>query len=138
MGGALLKVKVPASRSSIRPRPQPHGLAGKPALGGRQQIEAEQTNVAPQRNQRLGAAEQSRDLIREAHSEVLIQALALAIRLYRCEVAQRFVAGEQRGGQGIGIAKAIVSLSLFHEGRMFMQRQFKAYNEDNGMLPPAR
>lgn len=41
-------------------------------------------------------------------------------------------------GQGIGIAKAIVSLSLFHEGRMFMQRQFKAYNEANGMLPPAR
>lgn len=32
-------------------------------------------------------------------------------------------------GQGIGIAKAIVSLSLFHEGRMFIHRQFKSHNE---------
>lgn len=31
-------------------------------------------------------------------------------------------------GQGIGIAKAIVSLSLFHEGRLFMQDRFKDYN----------
>ena len=35
-------------------------------------------------------------------------------------------------GQGIGIAKAIVSLSLFHEGRMFLVRNLKAYNEGNG------
>ena len=38
-------------------------------------------------------------------------------------------------GQGIGIAKAIVSLTLFHEGRMFLQRQFKGYNESKGLLP---
>lgn len=31
-------------------------------------------------------------------------------------------------GQGLGIAKAIVSLSLFHEGRLFLTRQTKAYN----------
>jgi len=38
-------------------------------------------------------------------------------------------------GQGIGIAKAIVSLSLFHEGRMFLASQMKSYNEKNGYLP---
>lgn len=31
-------------------------------------------------------------------------------------------------GQGIGIAKAIISLTLFHEGRIFLQNTFKAYN----------
>merc|ERR1711871_1486739 len=35
-------------------------------------------------------------------------------------------------GQGIGIAKAIVSLSLFHEGRMGLARYMKQYNIDNG------
>ena len=37
-------------------------------------------------------------------------------------------------GQGLGIAKAIVSLSLFHEGRMFVARQIKANNESNGRV----
>jgi len=32
-------------------------------------------------------------------------------------------------GQGIGIAKAIVSLTLFHEGRMYIAAKFKASNE---------
>jgi len=32
-------------------------------------------------------------------------------------------------GQGIGIAKAIVSLTLFHEGRLFIGGQFKASNK---------
>lgn len=35
-------------------------------------------------------------------------------------------------GQGIGIAKAVISLSLFHEGRHFLQDAFKAYNIRNG------
>lgn len=35
-------------------------------------------------------------------------------------------------GQGIGIAKAIISLSLFHEGRHFLQDAFKNYNIRNG------
>ena len=35
-------------------------------------------------------------------------------------------------GQGIGIMKAIVSLSLFHEGRMFCGRCFKSYNVSRG------
>jgi len=38
-------------------------------------------------------------------------------------------------GQGIGIAKAIVSLTLFHEGRMFLARQFKERNKTNGWMP---
>ena len=41
-------------------------------------------------------------------------------------------------GQGIGIAKAIVSLTLFHEGRMFLARQTKEYNVKNGYLPPKK
>ena len=32
-------------------------------------------------------------------------------------------------GQGIGIAKAIVSLTLFHEGRLFLTDKMKRYNE---------
>ena len=41
-------------------------------------------------------------------------------------------------GQGIGILKAVVSLSLFHEGRMFCGRCFKGYNEAAGRVyvPP--
>jgi hypothetical protein len=35
-------------------------------------------------------------------------------------------------GQGIGIAKAIISLTLFHEGRHFLQDAFKAQNVKNG------
>jgi hypothetical protein len=35
-------------------------------------------------------------------------------------------------GNGIGIVKAIISLSLFHEGRMFLTDTFKEYNNRNG------
>ena len=38
-------------------------------------------------------------------------------------------------GQGIGIAKAVISLSLFHEGRHFMQDWFKNYNIQHGYEP---
>lgn len=38
-------------------------------------------------------------------------------------------------GQGIGIVKAIISLSLFHEGRIFCTNQFKAYNHRHGLVP---
>ena len=31
-------------------------------------------------------------------------------------------------GQGLGMAKAIVSLTLFHEGRLFLTKQMKIYN----------
>ncbi len=40
-------------------------------------------------------------------------------------------------GQGIGIAKAVISLSLFHEGRHFLQDAFKQYNIDNGLYEEA-
>lgn len=36
-------------------------------------------------------------------------------------------------GQGIGIMKAVISLSLFHEGRHFLQDAFKNYNIENGL-----
>lgn len=39
-------------------------------------------------------------------------------------------------GQGIGIAKAVISLSLFHEGRHFLQDQLKAYNVKHGYYTP--
>merc|ERR1719164_204236 len=41
-------------------------------------------------------------------------------------------------GQGIGIFKAIISLTLFHEGRLFLGRNFKEYNKSRGLLPPAK
>jgi len=37
-------------------------------------------------------------------------------------------------GQGIGIVKAVISLSLFHEGRHFLQDAFKNYNVENGYV----
>jgi hypothetical protein len=41
-------------------------------------------------------------------------------------------------GQGIGIAKAVISLTLFHEGRIFLQSQFRNYNIKKGhFVPPA-
>lgn len=38
-------------------------------------------------------------------------------------------------GQGIGITKAIISLTMFHEGRIFMTNFFKERNERNGLMP---
>jgi len=38
-------------------------------------------------------------------------------------------------GQTTGIAKAIVSLTLFHEGRLFLARQFKERNKRNNWMP---
>jgi hypothetical protein len=35
-------------------------------------------------------------------------------------------------GQGIGIAKAIISLTLFHEGRIFLQGSFRQWNIKKG------
>lgn len=35
-------------------------------------------------------------------------------------------------GQGIGIAKAVISLTLFHEGRLWLQDAFRAYNVKHG------
>ena len=40
-------------------------------------------------------------------------------------------------GQGIGIMKAVISLTLFHEGRMYLQDAFKQYNIDNGHFDPS-
>lgn len=37
-------------------------------------------------------------------------------------------------GQGIGIAKAVLSLTLFHEGRIWCMGAFKGYNEKNGYV----
>ena len=55
-----------------------------------------------------------------------------AIREMGADMAKFGLAGVFRG-QGIGIAKAIVSLTLFHEGRLFMTRKFKEYNKSKGM-----
>ena len=41
-------------------------------------------------------------------------------------------------GQGVGIFKAIISLTLFHEGRMFIARKFRESNEAKGLLPPKK
>jgi hypothetical protein len=39
-------------------------------------------------------------------------------------------------GQGVGITKAVISLTLFHEGRMFMQDAFKEHNIKKGYYTP--
>merc|ERR1719201_207338 len=49
------------------------------------------------------------------------------------DMAKFGLAGVFRG-QGIGIAKAIVSLTLFHEGRMWLADKFKDYNKANGVV----
>ena len=41
-------------------------------------------------------------------------------------------------GQGIGIAKAIVSLTLFHEGRLWLHGTFKKKNIEAGWVPPPK
>jgi len=41
-------------------------------------------------------------------------------------------------GQGIGIAKAIVSLTLFHEGRIWLTGKLKERNVRNGWVPAAQ
>jgi hypothetical protein len=38
-------------------------------------------------------------------------------------------------GQGLGIAKAMISLTMFHEGRMFLAAWFKSRNEAAGLVP---
>jgi hypothetical protein len=40
-------------------------------------------------------------------------------------------------GQGIGIVKAVISLTLFHEGRMYLQDAFMNHNIQNGSYTPA-
>jgi len=50
------------------------------------------------------------------------------------DMAKFGLAGVFRG-QGIGIAKAIVSLTLFHEGRIFLTKKLKERNVRNGWVP---
>merc|ERR1712045_319169 len=39
-------------------------------------------------------------------------------------------------GQGIGIAKAVLSLTMFHQGRIWLTDAFKAQNLNNGSFVP--
>lgn len=39
-------------------------------------------------------------------------------------------------GQGIGIAKAVLSLTMFHQGRIFLTDSLKAYNVRSGRYDP--
>lgn len=57
-----------------------------------------------------------------------------AVKEMAADMAEFGLRGVFRG-QAIGIGKAVVSLSLFHEGRMFLARQFKASNEAAGKVP---
>ena len=72
--------------------------------------------------------------------EVIMQTNSIQGKAYTVSEAVKEVISDSakfglRGvfrGQGIGIGKAIISLTLFHEGRMFCQDQFKEYNVRNG------
>jgi hypothetical protein len=57
-----------------------------------------------------------------------------ALRELGADMAKFGLSGIFRG-QGIGIFKAIISLTLFHEGRLFLTRQFKAHNIRTGKFP---
>jgi hypothetical protein len=72
----------------------------------------------------------------ESRLEVIMQTNSLkgnsistvaALKELSTDMAKFGLAGIFRG-QGIGIAKAIVSLTLFHEGRIFITNQFKQHN----------
>jgi len=60
-----------------------------------------------------------------------------AIKEMGADMAKFGMAGIFRG-QGIGIVKAIISLTLFHEGRIFLGNQFKAYNISSGAWTPPK
>ena len=50
------------------------------------------------------------------------------------EIGQDMTKNGMKGifrGQGVGMVKGIVSLTLFHEGRLFLTRHFKEYNESS-------
>src|SRR5690606_28486701 len=87
---------------------QAHGLAGEPVLGGRQQIQAEQSQVPGLVEQRQPGAEQPGQAIGEADGEVLIQLLARLIARQGRQAAQRLPAFQQGLGQGQGVAQAQV------------------------------
>ena len=57
-----------------------------------------------------------------------------AIKELGADMAKFGLTGVFRG-QGIGIAKAIVSLTLFHEGRMWLTQKLKERNVRNGWVP---
>jgi len=57
-----------------------------------------------------------------------------AIKEMGADMAKFGLAGVFRG-QGIGIAKAIVSLTLFHEGRIWLTKNLKERNKRNGWTP---
>ena len=60
--------------------------------------------------------------------------LSQAISEMAADMSKFGLAGVFRG-QGIGIAKAIVSLTLFHEGRMWLTSKLKERNVANGWVP---
>ena len=57
-----------------------------------------------------------------------------AVKEMTADMAKFGLSGIFRG-QGIGIAKAIVSLTLFHEGRIWLTGKFKEYNKSKGLVP---
>lgn len=74
--------------------------------------------------------------------EVIMQTSSIAGKAYTVQGAVKEMFSDMaqfglRGvfrGQGIGIAKAVISLSLFHEGRHLLQDMFKDYNVKHGYI----
>ena len=72
--------------------------------------------------------------------EVIMQTSSIKGQAYTVQSAVKEMFTDMRAfglrgifrGQGVGIAKAIISLSLFHEGRHFLQDYFKQSNIDKG------
>ena len=57
-----------------------------------------------------------------------------ACREMGADMAKFGLAGIFRG-QGIGIVKAIISLAMFHQGRLWLTDAFKDHNRANGLVP---
>jgi len=76
--------------------------------------------------------------------EVIMQTSSISGKAYTVTEAIKEVVTDSakfglRGifrGQGIGIAKAVISLTLFHEGRIYLQEAFKRHNIENGSFTP--
>merc|ERR1719424_78125 len=77
------------------------------------------------------------------HSQVIMQTNSIkgnaitpveAVKELAADMTKFGLQGVFRG-QAIGIAKAIVSLTLFHEGRIFIAAQFRENNKSQGVIP---
>ena len=124
-----------ARRPAPRPRPTPQTVVPLPGQSIDEALEeAELRYVEDFPEEFAGSDDDAAPAL--SRLEVIMQTNSLkgnsistvaALKELSTDMAKFGLAGIFRG-QGIGIAKAIVSLTLFHEGRIFITNQFKQHN----------